>query len=264
MSAVEVAKWTIEILVFTFAIYAFYRFLQRSQGSAVLRGFLVVLLVLVVGLPLVAQQLELPHLRYVADRALPLILIGLVVLFQPELRQVLVRVGDSRFIPGSKGSQVTGRDRVAAEVAQAAERISRRGLGAILIIEQEIGIGSYEEGAVPLDSVVSAPLLVSIFFKDTPLHDGAVIIRDRRIAVAGAVLPLSDNPQLTAGLGMRHRAAIGATEENDAIAVIVSEETQRISIAQRGTVTLGVTTDKVKEILTAKVHINEDNEESHA
>jgi diadenylate cyclase len=245
----DIAKWALEILILTLAIYGFYGFLQKSQGSAVLRGFLVVLMVLVVGLPLVSRVFDLPHLQYVADQGLPLILIGLVVLFQPELRQVLVRVGDARLMSGFRGQAPLGRDRMATEIVQAAERLSRRGLGAIIVLERDIGIASFTDGAVSMDSIVSAPLLVSIFFKDTPLHDGAVIIRGKRIAAAGAVLPLSDNPQLPHGLGTRHRAAVGATEENDALAVIVSEETQRISIAERGQVTLGVTLEQLKEAL---------------
>ncbi|HMS16447.1 MAG TPA: diadenylate cyclase, partial [Planctomycetota bacterium] len=183
------------------------------------------------------------------DQGLPLILIGLVVLFQPELRQVLVKVGDARLIAGSRGQSLTGRERIASEIVQAAERLSRRGLGAIIVLEREIGIASFTDGAVAMDSIVSAPLLVSIFFKDTPLHDGAVIIRGKRIAAAGAVLPLSDNLSLPVGLGTRHRAAVGATEENDALAVIVSEETQRISIAERGQVTLGVTGEQLRDAI---------------
>lgn len=262
MTTVEAAKWILEILILTLAIYGFYGFLQRSQGSGVLRGFLVVLMVLVVGLPLVARTLDLPHLRYVADQGLPIILIGLVVLFQPELRQVLVKVGDSRIISGFRSKSLTDRDRIAAEIAQAADRLSRRGLGAIIVVEREIGIASFTDGAVVMDSVVSAPLLVSIFFKDTPLHDGAVIISGRRIAAAGAVLPLSENPLLPRGLGTRHRAAIGATEENDAIAVVVSEETQRISVARRGRITLGVTPDQLREILAGPADDEEEEEDS--
>lgn len=248
MTTVDVVRQAIELIVFAVAIYVFIRFLQETQGSAVLKGFVVVLLVVVIGLFLMAKLLGLQHLDFVAQQGLPIILIGLVVIFQPELRQALVKLGDARLLQ-VLGGQSRGRRDVAEEIVQACERCARRGLGALIIIERRIGIAAFTEGGVRMESLLSAPLLVSLFFKDTPLHDGAVIVRGRRIVAAGCVLPLSENPNLSAALGTRHRAAIGATEENDALAVIVSEETQRISVAIRGQLEVGVTSEKLYELI---------------
>jgi diadenylate cyclase len=247
-TVVLMLKMAVEAFIIAGAIYAFIRFLQETQGSAVLKGFVVIVLFVVVGLPLVSRALDLVHLKYVADQGLPIILIGLVVIFQPELRQALVKLGDARLLQGL-GPRVMGRRDTAREIVQACERCARRGLGALILIERRVRIEGFTEGGVQMQSLVSAPLLVTIFFKDTPLHDGAVIVRGRRIVAAGCVLPLSENPNLSKGLGTRHRAAVGATEENDAIAVVVSEETQRISVAIRGELRFGVTPEELHEII---------------
>lgn len=242
--SLETLAQIFEILVFATVIYAFIRFLQETQGSAVFKGFIMVVAFALVGLPGIAEWLDLRHLRYVTDRGASLIMIGLIVIFSPELRYALVRVGETFW------RQSVSPDTSHEEIAQAAKRLARRNYGALIVVEREIGIASFTEGAVLLDAKVSAPLLVSIFFKDTPLHDGAVIIRGKRVVAAGCVLPLSDNPGLPRALGTRHRAAIGATEENDAIAIVVSEETGRISICQRGQIQPNVTTDEVERVLS--------------
>jgi diadenylate cyclase len=248
MDTGTILTWTIEVLVFAVVIYAFVRFLQETRGSAVLKGFIFLFLLLGVGFVAIVRQFGLAHLEYIADQGLFIILIGLVVVFQPELRQVLVKLGEAKLF-----HRLTAESRVVRsvtdEIVQAAERLSRRGLGAIILVERSVGIGGFTEGGVILDAHVSAPLLVTIFFKDTPLHDGAVIIRRNRVVAAGCLLPLSQNPNLPERLGTRHRAAVGSTEENDAIAIVVSEETQRISAAVRGRMEEGVTPDRLHEIL---------------
>lgn len=250
LSAGDVVKWAVEVLVFALAIYAFIRFLQETQGSAVLKGFVVFAVVLLVGLFVMARFLGLDHLSFVADQGLPILLIGLVVIFQPELRQAFVRLGDTRLLQVLQ-RQTGGRRDVAQEIVQACQRCAHRGLGALIVVERRIGIASFTEGGVQMEALLSAPLLVSLFFKDTPLHDGAVIVRGRRVVAAGCVLPLSENPNLSKALGTRHRAAVGATEENDAIAIVVSEETQKISAAIRGELERGVSADRLYEILAS-------------
>ncbi len=249
-SALDVLKWGVEILVFAIGIYAFIRFAQNTQGSAVLKGFVVLAFLLIVGLFTMARFFGLDHLSFVADQGLSILLIGLVVVFQPELRQAFVRLGDTRLLQMLE-RQNKGPGEVADDIVQACERCARRGLGVLIVVERRIGIAGFTEGGVHIDGLLSAPLLVSLFFKDTPLHDGAVVVRGRRVIAAGCVLPLSENPNLSKALGTRHRAAIGATEENDALAVVVSEETHRISVAHRGQLEQAVSSERLRELLMA-------------
>ncbi len=238
----------IEILVFAGVIYAFIRFLQETRGSAVLKGFVFAIVLLGLGFITVVKQFGLMHLEYIGNQGLLLFMIGIVVVFQPELRHALVRLGEARFV------QRLGRGRsderaVSDEIVTAVTRLQERGLGAIMLLERRIGIAGYAETGIPVDARVSATLLVTLFFKDTPTHDGAVLVRDGRIAAAACILPLAQDPVLPTHFGTRHRAALGATEENDALAVVVSEETRRVSVAQGGRIEEGVTTDRLRQIL---------------
>ncbi len=244
----EILRTCVEILVLATIIYAFIRFLQETRGSAVLKGFIVVVVVFVFGFVTLVQTADLERLAWIADQGLLLFLFGLVVVFQPELRQALVSLGESPFIRGFARRQ---RQSVTEELVQAAARLSRAGLGAIILVERADGIGGFAEGAgaVMVDAQLSSPLLITIFSKDTPLHDGATLIRGARIIAAGCLLPLSENPNLSQTLGTRHRAALGAAEESDALAIVVSEETRRISVAQRGQLEVGVTLDRLREVL---------------
>lgn len=252
MTTLDMVRWGVETTIFAVAIYAFIRFLQETQGSAVLKGFVVFFVFLLVGVFIFAGVLDLDRLSYVANQGLSVLLIGLVVIFQPELRQAFVKLGDSRLLQMLQRQTGDRRD-VSEEIVQACQRCAHRGLGALIVVERRIGIAAFTEGGVKMESLLSAPLLVSIFFKDTPLHDGAVIVRGRRIVAAGCVLPLSENQNLSKALGTRHRAAIGATEENDAIAIVVSEETQKISVAVRGRLEQGVSPERLHEILAAEM-----------
>jgi len=139
----------------------------------------------------------------------------------------------------------------AEALVEASFSLSLRGLGALILVERGDGLGAFAEGAVRVDAALTAPLLVTVFHKDTPLHDGAVLVRGDRIAAAGCLLPLSENPNLAQTLGTRHRAALGATEESDALAIVVSEETRRVSVARRGALELGVTPARLRELLSS-------------
>ncbi len=246
MNWVEELKTATELWLLATIIYAFIRFLQETRGSAVLKGFIVVTVIFLVGFVTLVQTAKLERLKWIADRGLLLFLFGLVAVFQPELRQALVSLGESPLVRGF--SRRPNRS-VTEELIQAAARLSRAGLGAIILVERGDGIAGFAEGAVSLDAALSAALLVTIFTKDTPLHDGATLVRGDRVIAAGCLLPLSENPNLSQMLGTRHRAALGAAEESDALAIVVSEETRRISVAQRGQLEVGVTLDRLREIL---------------
>ncbi len=248
METGQILRFALEVLVFAVVMYAFIRFLQETRGSAVLKGFMVLILVIGILLVSLVRVFHLDHLEYLADKGLYILLFALIVVFQPELRQALVRLGDSAFL--QRLTRSTGiKHTVAEDIVQAVERMSKRGLGALIIIERSVGISGFAEHGIRIDSQVSAPLLVTIFWKDTPLHDGAVLIQGRRILAAACLLPLTENPNLALSLGTRHRAAIGATEENDALAIVVSEETRRISVASQGRLEEDVDPDRLREIL---------------
>jgi diadenylate cyclase len=179
------------------------------------------------------------------------IVIAMIVLFQSDIRRALAHLGRAPFFrylakPESKEESIE-------ELVVAAGMLSTQRIGAIIAIERQIGLRSYAEGGIPLDAVLTYDLLLSIFQPDSPLHDGAVIVQEDRIAAAACFLPLTVNPKLSKELGSRHRAAIGLTEENDAVAVVVSEETGSISVVADGQIERGLTADALRARLRSLV-----------
>jgi diadenylate cyclase len=247
---IENLRFGTEVLVLAILIYAFIRFLQETRGSAVLKGFVVVVIGVVVGFVLLVQTLDLTRLRWLAERGFGALVFALIVVFQAEIRQALVSLGESPWIRRFVGR---GRATRVDAIVEAAFALSLRGAGAIIVVERGDGLAAMAESGVRVDAELSAPLLLTIFQKDTPLHDGAVLVRGDRIVAAGCLLPLSDNPNVAQALGTRHRAAMGATEESDALAVVVSEETRRVSVARRGALELGVTPARLREIVAGPV-----------
>jgi diadenylate cyclase len=246
----EMLRAAAETLVLATLIYAFIRFLQETRGSAVLKGLVVVAAIVIFAFVALVQTLELERLRWIADRGFGAVVFGLIVVFQPEIRQAVANLGESSIVRGFVRRQ---RQTLAEEIVEAAFALSLRGLGAIILVERGDRLGGLAEGAVSVDAKLSAPLLISIFQKDTPLHDGAVLVRGDRVVAAGCLLPLSENPNLAQTLGTRHRAALGATEESDALAIVVSEETRRVSAAERGALELGVSPARLRERLDVPV-----------
>jgi diadenylate cyclase len=179
---------------------------------------------------------------------------ALIVLFQADIRRALAHVGRTPF--GGYFGRAQRAEETIEEVVVAAGLLSGQRIGGIVAIERSIGLRNYIEGGIPLDATVTYDLLVTIFRPGTPLHDGAVIIQGERIAAAACFLPLTVNPTVSKDFGTRHRAAIGLTEETDAVTIIVSEETGRISLALDGGVESGLTTDalrdRLRELLTVK------------
>jgi diadenylate cyclase len=221
----------VEIAILAAAIYVVLRFLGKTRGAGMVRG----LGLLVVGLFLVAQvviaSFDLTVLGRVLDYLLTTVLVGLMVIFQPELRRGLMVLG--RY-PLWRWLDKQFHHPVADKLADAAEAMSRECVGALIVIEREMDLAAYAETGERLDSDVSASLLRSIFCKYSPLHDGAVILSRGRLAAAACQLPLGQPPEGTVHVGMRHRAALSMSEETDAVLVVVSEETGRISLAVAG------------------------------
>jgi len=179
-------------------------------------------------------------------------LIALVVIFQPELRKVLEQMGRGQYLASFKtGSEqkVYVSDETVDGIIMAAKSMSAAATGALIVIEQGIDLGEQERSGIALDAQVSCQLLLNIFERNTPLHDGAVIIRNNRVAAAKCILPLSSGESIDSALGTRHRAAVGMSEVSDARIVVVSEETGTISVAIDGNLTRGVTENKLREML---------------
>jgi diadenylate cyclase len=230
------------------AIVAFivYQALMLIRGTRAVQ--LVIGLAVLFGAYVVSRWLGLYTLQWLLSYVGLVVPIALLILFQPELRRMLEQLG--RGGVSLVGFAPHGLDREAAirlvnDVARAARVLSSRKIGALMVLERQVGLQDFIETGIRIDAVVTVQLLINIFFPNTPLHDGAVIIRGNRVVAAGCLLPLSERP-LSRGLGTRHRASIGITEETDAIAVVVSEETGTISLAQEGRLRRGLTEEELK------------------
>ena len=222
--------WDIlDVLIATVAIFKLIQLLRKSHAMQILRGIALLLVIL-----LLSELIGLRMVNFVLSGALQVGLFALVVLFQPELRKMLESVGASRFRGalglGSKGYM----ENVVAQTVSAAGALSWRREGALIVFERAVLLDDVIKTGTLIDAEMSAELLKNIFFPKAPLHDGAVVIRNGRIACAGCMLPLTQQPDLSPELGMRHRAGIGMSENADALVVIVSEESGSVSVAQRG------------------------------
>lgn len=221
----------VEIAILAVAIYALLRFLGRTRGVGMVRAVGLV----VVGLFLLAQVVitafALTELGRVLDYLLTTVMVGLLVIFQPELRRGLMLLGRYRMLR----YLARDGDPVADKLADAAEALSRECVGALIAIQREVGLAPYAETGEPIDALVSAPLVRTLFSPRSPLHDGGVILRNGRIVAAGCQFPLGAPPDKSSPhMGMRHRAALCLCEETDAVLLVVSEETGRISIGVGG------------------------------
>lgn len=232
----------IEILIVAFLLYRLLLLIQRTRAMQMLLGAF-----LLVGVYFLARLLDLVLIRYLMETFFQYGAIAALVVFQPELRSGLARLGRSRFILYLRSMEEGQETDVLVEAAGELARLKR---GAIIAIQAEVGLGEYAETGSPVDAPVSAEMLKTIFTPYTPLHDGAVIINGGRIATAGAILPLTQSPVRDKSLGTRHRAALGLSEETDATVIVVSEETSRISVARRGRIEIGVDEGRLREILS--------------
>jgi len=220
----------IEILLLAIAIYYGYLYFRGTRGAKVLTG----LAILFITLTLVSQILNLTVISWLLRSLTAFLAIALVVIFQPELRRALAELGSSQFF-----SSTTQKKETIDVLTEAVFELSNKQIGALLAIERDTAIRSFAESGVNIDCEMSQELLLTIFFPKTPLHDGGVIIRNDRIIAAACIFPVSQREDLNRTLGLRHRAGLGITEESDAIAVVVSEETGNISICHRGKIERG-------------------------
>lgn len=219
----------IDILIVSFIVYEFILLVKGTRAMQILSGLIFVLLPLVI-----SPWIQLNTIVWMLERILPIGFLALLILFQPEFRKTLEKLGRKRFFGGQVYQKDEELESMIAEIHKAAVSLSREKCGAIIVIARETALEDHLENATIIKGVISAALLQNIFYPKSPLHDGAVIIANGLVDAAGCILPLTDNPKLKQEYGTRHRAAIGVTENSDAVSVVVSEETGRISIASNG------------------------------
>lgn len=235
----------VDILLVALVFYGVLRLFQGTQAVALLRGILVIALVFL----LAASRLT--AFGWLLRNSALLFLVAIPVVFQPELRRALERLGRSAPFMMGRTSRETAAQQVIHEVILAVETLSHERTGALIVLEGDTGLEEHIESGERIDAGVSARLLTTIFFPGTPLHDGAVIIRGDRIVSAACVLPLTNRDLSDSSLGTRHRAAVGITEQNDALAIVVSEETGIISVARGGRIARRLDTQRLRTILGA-------------
>lgn len=234
----------LDVLLVAVVIYQVLVMIRGTRAAPMLAGVAVVAIIFYL-----ARVGELTTLNWLISRLVPYVLFALIVVFQSEIRHVLANVGRRlRFGRGSASESDTYDD-----IVLAANLFSQHQTGALIVIEREIGLRTYIESGVPLDARLSYDLLATIFRPSAPLHDGAVIVQKERVAAAACFLPLSMNPVLSTQLGTRHRAGMGITEETDAIAVIVSEETGAISVAVGGKIERDLSVEQLRERLSSEL-----------
>src|SRR6266849_6373977 len=237
----------LDILVVAFIIYEFLAQIRGTRAALILVGASVAGLVFYF-----SRVFGFTTLNWLIARVFPYAAFIVIVIFAPEIREALARLGRRLTLASSSGAEAEAYD----DIVMAANLFSQNQTGALIVIEREIGLRTYVESGVSLEAHLSYDLLATIFRPSAPLHDGAVIVQKDRIAAAACFLPLSMNPVLSTQLGTRHRAGIGITEETDALAVIVSEETGSISLAVAGKIELDITADQLRSRLSELLHRN--------
>ena len=241
----NISIWSVlDILVVAFIFYKGYMLVKETRAEQLLKGIL-----LIIALFPISYLLKLDMLYFILNKTITIGVLAVVIIFQPEIRRALEHIGRSTFDDIHNSQTIEERTKVITEIVNAMSNLAETKTGALVAIEQGTGLGDVFESGTILDAEVSANLLENIFVVNTPLHDGATIIKNRRIYAAGCVLPLTNNNSINKKLGTRHRAAIGLSENSDALVIVVSEETGVISLAVNGRLTRNYDKEKLKSIL---------------
>ena len=239
----------VQILLIAFFVYHLIRWLQNTKAYTLMKGiFLIGVFVII------ANVLKMQTILWLFGNIGGAAITAVVIIFQPELRRVVEQIGEKNplsAISFASGQEENERfsDKTINELVRASFEMGEVKTGALIVIEKTITLEEYEKTGIPIDGVLTSQLLINIFEHNTPLHDGAVIVRENRIVAATCYLPLSDNMELSKQLGTRHRAGVGISEQTDSVTIIVSEETGQVSVAQGGKLTRSVNSAKLREIL---------------
>ena len=246
----------IDIIVIAFLIYKAIQFLRETRAGQLAKG-----IVVLVGMYLIAKWFELAVLRLVLAVVFNSAIVALAVIFQPELRRMLERIGQIEVGSGQSLDSEEERTKIAVDsICKAAGNMKDSKTGALIVFERKTQLGEIINTGTIIDAKPSVSMVCNIFYPKSPLHDGAVVVRDGRLYAAGCILPLTQNNHLSARLGTRHRAAIGMTENSDAVVLVVSEETGNISIAYNGKMTRGYTAATAYAELQDKLIISSEKE----
>jgi diadenylate cyclase len=236
----------VEWLLIGLVVYWVLRFLRGTRGARMLQGIASVLIVLYLIISLIASTFGLERVKYLYGQFLQFASIAIIVVFQPELRRALMRLGETRLFRGF-GQQI---DEEVEALVESATFCSRRKIGALIAIERETGLGGIAESGTRLNAELSAELLNTIFWPNSPLHDLGVVVSGGRVMYAGVQFPLAESGELEKELGSRHRAAVGMSQESDAVVLVVSEETGDVSIAERGLLIRKLTPEGLRGLLS--------------
>lgn len=244
--------WTdiVEIIIISFLVYQILMWIRNTRAWALLKGIVVILVFL-----LFAVLFQLTTILWLAEKVFSLAVIAFVVVLQPELRRALEKLGQKKFVasllPFDNSKTEEGRfsDKTLSEIVKACVEMAKAKTGALIVIERETALSEYERTGIEVDAILTSQLLINIFEHNTPLHDGAVIVRGNRVVSATCYLPLSDSMSLSKELGTRHRAGVGISEVTDSLTVIVSEETGRISAASDGRLKRNLDVDGLRACL---------------
>lgn len=225
----EIVRWQdiVDILLVTVIVYRILLLIRGTRAVQMLTGFGIILICYYI-----ADKWQFHTLHTILDQFFDNLILILIIVFQDEIRKALTQVGRNPFFTSTNTIEEVA---IVEEISQAAQSLARQRVGALIVLERETGLKNYIEAGTPLDSKVSADLITSIFHPTSPIHDGAIIIRNARISSAGCLLPISRDPSVRKELGTRHRAAIGLTHETDAVVVVVSEERGEVSLVHHGT-----------------------------
>lgn len=241
----------VEILIITFLFYYMLVWIKNTRAWVLLKGIMVILLFV-----LVAAVFQMNTIIWIAKNTLSVAITAIVIIFQPEIRKALENLGQKNFLTSffafdfSKGEIAKFTDKTINELVKACYEMGKVKTGALIVIEDEIVLSEYERTGIAVDGILTSQLLINIFEHNTPLHDGAVVIRGNRVVAATCYLPLSDNTSISKDLGTRHRAAVGVSEVTDSLTIVVSEETGRISLAENGRLTRIVDADTLSRALS--------------
>lgn len=237
-------KDIVDILIVSYIFYNLYLLIKETRAEQLMKGILVLL-----AITRIAEVLELQLLSWLLTHTIQAGMFALLIVFQPELRRILEYLGQTKFLSTSITNSYTNNDNFILELVEGMMSLSRQKIGALIILERKTGINEIIQTGTKIDGELTRQLLINIFIPNTPLHDGAVVVRKNKIAAAGCFLPLTENKFLNQELGTRHRAALGISERSDCISLVVSEETGHISIAQNGKLYKDLKEDTLKSLL---------------
>ena len=238
----------LDIAIVAFVTYKLIMILRGTRAVQLIKGLAVLLVATIV-----SEVLGLRSINWILEKAQTIFFIAIPIVFQPELRRALEQLGRGKLFVRSSYLGQEEMERLVSEIVRAVKIMSKKKIGALIVLERETGLAEYVETGIKIDSLISGEVLINIFIPKTPLHDGAIIIRGERILAASCFLPLSENPNLSKELGTRHRAALGITEVSDALAITVSEETGIISMAEDGKITRKIDERSLKELLLRRL-----------